>query len=190
MAEFSDSNFVGQEAYDTIHSMLIEQFTSFIQTERGRQAGIAINIIMSIFLLMALVSGVSNIWDAIWAGHEKPVMHVALTKNKDQELVMGLPREHLFGQRISASSTLPITSLQLQLTGIMKVGISNESKALISESGKPAQVYGVGDVLPSGIKVYAVNEDEVVLERDGHLEKLPLARSPLSFEGLPKPLEP
>jgi hypothetical protein len=56
------------------------------------------------------------------------------------------------------------------------------SKAYISISGQPGKIYQIGDNLPYGVKVYDITPDTVILENDGHLEKLPLPREKLLFK--------
>ena len=56
------------------------------------------------------------------------------------------------------------------------------SKAYISIDGQPSKIYQVGESLPSGVKVYDITPNEVVLENDGNLEKLPLPREQLKFK--------
>lgn len=105
------------------------------------------------------------------------------------QLIHNLPNAHLFGQAFMRTDGMPITNLQLRLTGIVKV--NNEqgvevSKAYISISGQTAKIYEVGDTLPYGVKVYSITQDSVVLDNDGHLEKLPLPREKLQFKPIEK----
>lgn len=108
--------------------------------------------------------------------------------SETSKLIASLPKAHLFGNALSKDGQVPITNLQLRVTGIVKVegDESNTfSKAYISISGQPSKIYQVGDHLPYGVKIYAILPDAVILENDGHLEKLPLPREPLQFN---KPL--
>ena len=100
-------------------------------------------------------------------------------------MIASIPDEHLFGKAFSKSGDVPITNLQLRVTGIVKVQDEENgsySKAYISISGQPSKIYQVGDSLPYGVKVYAISHDTVILENGGRLEKLPLPREKLVFK--------
>lgn len=72
------------------------------------------------------------------------------------------------------TATLPNTSLNLKLFGIIASTLTDTSRALIAAGGKPAQAYYSGDTLPGGTKLYAINSDFVVVQHADRLEKLPL----------------
>lgn len=96
-------------------------------------------------------------------------------------LIASVPESHLFGKGVSG---LPITSLQMLVTGIVKIDDEHgsHSKAYISISGQPSKIYQTGDELPGGVRLYDISNDTVILENDGELEKLPLPRQPLQFK--------
>jgi len=100
------------------------------------------------------------------------------------EMVTHLPEHHLFGQSFSNGS-VPMTSLQLRVTGIVKLEHEINgalSKAFISLAGQPSKIFRVGDKLPYGVKVYDITPLAVILENEGHLEKLTLSREKLQFK--------
>ncbi len=104
--------------------------------------------------------------------------------NEDIEMINAIPDRHLFGNTLD-NNNVPITHLQLQVTGIVKVDDNQPgviSKAYISTSGQPSKIYQVGERLPSGVKVYEITPDAVILENDGRIEKLPLPREKLQFK--------
>lgn len=106
--------------------------------------------------------------------------------NQLSDTVLAIPDEHLFGS--SKLGNMPITNLQLRVTGIVKVDAEQMgaySKAYISIAGQASKIYQIGDTLPYGVKVYDITSDAVILENDGRLEKLPLPREQLKFK--PKP---
>lgn len=98
--------------------------------------------------------------------------------NDTTELIAAIPSEHLFGK--SFASAMPITNLQFRVTGIVKAD-NEASKAYISIAGQPSKIYQLGDDLPEGVKIYAITANAIILENDGHLEKLPLPREQLQF---------
>lgn len=112
---------------------------------------------------------------------EKPTLS---SNNQTAAMIAALPDAHLFGQSIHAGN-VPITNLQLQVTGIVEVPgdqAKTFSKAYISISGQSSKIYQSGDSLPDGVKVYDIRNDAVILNNDGRLEKLPLPRHTLEFK--------
>lgn len=124
-------------------------------------------------------------WRADWVlAHQAAAAPTVATVDETANMIAAIPDEHLFGQSFSKSG-MPTSNLQLRVTGIVKV--DNEqggtvSKAYISISGQPSKIYQTGDSLPYGVKVYDIAPDAVILENDGHLEKLPLPREQLQFK--------
>jgi type II secretory pathway component PulC len=99
--------------------------------------------------------------------------------------ITSVPNEHLFGKMVSKTGAMPVTNLQFRVTGIVKVDTEKYeafSKAYISISGQPSKIYQIGDSLPYGVKVYDITSDAVILENEGHLEKLPLPREHPTFK--------
>jgi|SRR5580700_7863833 type II secretory pathway component PulC len=107
---------------------------------------------------------------------------------QSSDLIRKIPEWHLFGNAAKPTDTLPITSLQLRLIGIVHAVPENKSSVMISEANQVGKVYLVGDMLPVGVKVDAITKDGVILENAGRLEKLPLQRQPLSFQRMPDKL--
>jgi general secretion pathway protein C len=129
-------------------------------------------------------------WRSDWilAHQSAASIPVAVKADESVDRIAALPSEHLFGK--AAGGEVPITSLQLRVTGIVKIHTSDtgtQSKAYISISGQPSKIYQVGDSLPYGVKVYDILPNAVILENDGRLEKLPLPREKLTFK--PKNIE-
>lgn len=127
---------------------------------------------------------------ALWQWHDDWVLahqeiKTAPTVSADQTatLIAAIPSEHLFGKSIS--NEVPLTNLQLRVTGIVKVEndtYGSYSKAYISISGQPGKIFQVGDSLPYGVKIEAITSDAVILENDGRMEKLLLPREKLQFK--------
>jgi type II secretory pathway component PulC len=158
-------------------------------THRGRQIGLGVVALFSVLLFFSVI-GTLYTWHA-----DAVIMHDQLATtasgldvaDAEAALIARLPQQHIFGAA-DDSDFLPITSLQLHLTGIIKDSSDQTSKIIVSEAGQPGKVYSVGDMLTSGIKIYSINEDGVVLEHSGRLEKLPLTRMRLQFQEKPKAL--
>jgi type II secretory pathway component PulC len=171
--------------------MLDDVIEPLFSTENGHRLGWIVGILAGILLLSAVVNAVTMWYTDVTLGQETSVMGAqkAPVLPPTSQLVNQLPAQHVFGELATEdASGLPITSLQLHLMGITKASQDNFSKAIISEGGRRAKVYSIGDEVTSGIKIYSINIDNVVLERGGRLEKLPLARPPLLFQDKPKSL--
>lgn len=170
--------------------MLDEVLSPLFTTTWGKKAAqVAVGITGALFLLVFFE--LFFLWYAD-ATLLKKSSSMALPKVKTSEnitqLISAIPKQHLFGNAlIASSSTLPVTSLQLRLIGVIKTKPDKYSRVIISEANQPGKVYGIGDVLSSGVTVYGIVDDGVILESSGRLEKLPLPRPPLLFR---EPLQP
>lgn len=67
---------------------------------------------------------------------------------------------------------IPITQLNLVLSGVLDNSAKDKASALVAEKGKPAERLYVGDRLPGGAELYSVEVDHIVLRRNGKMEKL------------------
>jgi type II secretory pathway component PulC len=126
-------------------------------------------------------------WHNDWRlAHQELIKTANTSPQKAKEnLLAAIPSEHVFGQSFSETGSAPITNLQLRVTGIMSVTPEENgslSKAYISMAGQSSKIYRTGDSLPYGVKIYAITPDTVILENEGHLEKLALLRERLEFK--------
>ncbi len=112
----------------------------------------------------------NNIFNASTANDDKP-----LAKLSDFELLFGS------SQRKDIQNTLsdiPKTQLNLSLHGALgnvKGSVKRDAYAkgsAIIQSNNTEKVYEVGDRLPGGATLSEVHSTYVVINRDGHLEKL------------------
>ena len=137
--------------------------------------------IMICFILFEAISQWRNDWMLV---HEQPAFVVQADKNSGMDLIHTLPNHHLFGQTLT-SGAVPITNLQLRVTGIVMMDNTDyhhESKAYISMAGQASKMYRIGDRLAEGVNIYDITSDSVILENDNHIEKLPLPREKLKFK--------
>lgn len=80
---------------------------------------------------------------------------------------------HLFGAYDNSTALLPVTTLALQLEGVMvSPNQPRASYAIIQPPGHPAKVYRVGDTMPGGITLKRITNDQVVIEYQGRLQRL------------------
>ncbi len=148
-------------------------------------------LLLGICLLLAGLTGLTLMiaawqWHSDWQlAHTSPAIPATTNTSETAELVAALPSAHLFGKSFSDGGDMPISNLQLKVTGIMKFNNDNGgdiSKATIAIAGAPGKIYQKGDSLPYGVKIYAITNNTVVVENNGHLEKLPLPRESLQFK--------
>lgn len=88
---------------------------------------------------------------------------------------------HLFGVANRAPvQQAPIeakkTHLKLTLRGVFAANDPAQEMAIIANAQGKEQVYRKGDTIFSGVKLYAVYPDKVILERSGNFESLNLPR--------------
>jgi general secretion pathway protein C len=85
------------------------------------------------------------------------------------------------GQSGQSPATIPLTSLNLILTGVMVSGAN--SFAFISINGANETSYGIGEEILSGATLHAVYPDRVIIQRGGALESLVLKEGAALPEG-------
>jgi len=151
-------------------------------------------ITMIVLFIAVFITAVYSIWqwrnDWILAHQSTATPPVFTKSNQDENIINTLPDRHLFGKSASPSLTnVPISSLQLSVTGIIKMN-DGQSKVSISRAGAPSKIYKVGDVVTSGVKIYDITADTIVLENDGRMEKLPMVREKLQFKPRALPENP
>jgi len=102
-----------------------------------------------------------------------------------------IPNWHLFGKEDLSKPTpppkaiieAPTTPLELTLQGtFLGKSKTEESWAIISSSDKEQKMYKVGDEILGGATLFAVESFQVILERNGRHESLPLPRPSMSEE--------
>lgn len=91
---------------------------------------------------------------------------------------------HLFGRVtetqapvLEAQEDAPDTQLSLELRGTIAATEENRALAIIAERGGAERIYFIGDAVPGGATLHAVQLDRVLLRRAGRLEALRLPRS-------------
>ncbi|HET7315521.1 type II secretion system protein GspC [Salinisphaera sp.] len=103
----------------------------------------------------------------------------ASSPNIDIDAIAGA---HLFGEPKAEDAAAkrekqikaPETHLNLELTGIVSDSRDQRSRALIKDPKGKQHSYRVGQQIISGVKLYAVYADRVILDRSGHYETLTL----------------
>lgn len=129
-------------------------------------------------------------WHQDWTmAHRETIAAPAMnTTDFLENTIKTIPDNHIFGANTNKLGNIPISNLQFRVTGIVKMENSQQganSKAYISTAGQISKIYQTGDLLPYGVKVYEISSNAVILQNDGHLERLPLPRESLQFKTKP-----
>lgn len=164
----------------------------FLTGPWGRRLCGCVLVVICVLFLAALIKAPLTWYSdsQLVRAQSNGVAEVIISHDQRSDLIQQIPNWHLFGNAAKTENTtvLPITSLQLRLIGVVRSVPESRSSVIISEANQTGKVYFVGDALPVGVKVDAITQDGVILENAGRLEKLPLQRQPLSFQGMPKKL--
>jgi len=85
---------------------------------------------------------------------------------------------HLFGQANAAGNgaNAPETSAPLVLAGVLAVDDPERGMAILGPTAGTAKLYPAGADVPGGVRLHAVYQDRVLLDRSGALETLYLPR--------------
>ncbi|MEE4640079.1 MAG: type II secretion system protein N [Wenzhouxiangella sp.] len=86
-------------------------------------------------------------------------------------------RWDLFGESVSArpvTVAVPAARTELQLRGLMSGG--DQAFAIIADARGHEQVFQIGDELPDGSRLSAIEPLQILLERDGRREALAIER--------------
>lgn len=89
--------------------------------------------------------------------------------------VAAILRANIFGQSPPATGAdAPVTSMQLLLTGVVAAPDEKLGVAMIGTNATNLELKRVGDSVPGGARLHAVQVDRVLLDRGGAIESLPL----------------
>ena len=77
--------------------------------------------------------------------------------------------------------TAPETGLTLTLHGVFLATQAKTSSAILSEDGESAELYRVGDELPGGAELIAVESSRILLKRNGEVESLSFEDEGMAF---------
>lgn len=96
---------------------------------------------------------------------------------------------HIFGiqqqQRVATPEKAPETKLKLHLRGVIAAQVAAKARAIVDIQSNGERVYAVGDDIGNtGAKLHEIHADELLLERNGQIEKLALKRPALKLDGM------
>lgn len=98
---------------------------------------------------------------------------------------------HLFGTAskkpvTTAPIDAPKTGLKLTLRGVFAASEAEKAMALIADARGKEKVYKKSEMIFSGVTLYEIYPDKVILERSGSFETLSLPRDKLSTTSRPR----
>lgn len=148
-----------------------------------QKIGLGISVFLALLICFTLFYNIKQ-WHQDWLLSHQTILPPTLVSPQPTINLAIIPTAHLFGKSLTKISELPISSLQLQVTGIVKVSNENpnDSKVYISTSGQPSKIYRLGDTITTDVKIYNITPDAVILENNGRFEKIPLKREKLQFK--------
>lgn len=101
------------------------------------------------------------------------------TSNKPSYRVNDIVAANLFGDPTPAPvvKVAPKTTLDLTLIGVLWSSDNTVGRAIIKPGRKAAGLYSVGEnIKGAGASVQEIRDDEIILDRNGALESLPLQK--------------
>lgn len=97
----------------------------------------------------------------------------------------------LFGDYIPSSAQnsaeIPKTMLNLELIGILKASMPQNSQALIRVADNEEKLYFINDPLPGGAVLIRVLDNAILLKRNGKIERLTLPKEALDTNATDAP---
>lgn len=143
--------------------------------------------IANLILVVLLAFAAAHLFWLLWPAPDIVVAPQA-TGNQSQGAssqaldIDAIAEAHLFGQQSAADKAeakkkvinAPETHLNLTLTGIVSDSAGDQSRALIKNPKGKQDSYRVGEGIISGVSLYAVHANRVILDRSGHYETLTL----------------
>lgn len=134
-------------------------------------------VVASVILVLALgvqggliVTGSGTHAQAATAG---PAHAHAGTRPLDVALIVN---RHLFSQVKQGNTNAPETSVALVLAGVLAVDDPERGMAILGPTAATAKLYSAGADVPGGVRLHAIYQDRVLLDRNGALEALYLPR--------------
>jgi general secretion pathway protein C len=99
-------------------------------------------------------------------------------------------RANLFGmsQAVAGIGSAPVTSMALVLAGVFADADEKRGFAMLGTSTADIKFYRVGDTLPGGARLHAVQLDRVLVDRGGAIEALLLPPRTGALLGAPPPV--
>jgi len=109
------------------------------------------------------------------------------TKPKESYRVVDIVRANLFGDPSPAKvvqKNAPKTTLDLTLQGVLSATDENMARAIIMSGKRNSKLYSIGETIQgAGVSIEEIRASEVLLNRSGAIESLPLVKGKGSSAG-------
>jgi len=151
--------------------------------KHGPKIALAVSIIL--LLLFLVTSGFSIRAQAKTKAENyepQPIQAVNTRNKRPRYRINDVVNANLFGNPAPAAKKVvknaPKTTLDLKLQGILSATDNSVARAIISSSkNKKAELYSVGEnIKGAGASVKEIRAQEVILNRNGSIESLPLEK--------------
>lgn len=145
-------------------------------------------VLMAALLIIILWTGWKIV--VVWLAHNQQLAAVPLTTTQTpaaspQIAFSAVPEWHLFGhapaENTAPPTSLPDTTLQLQLLGILQANDPTASQAIIAGPDGQGKIYRIGDFITNDVKLNNILSYEVILDRGKEQEKLQLPKNSVEF---------
>lgn len=140
-------------------------------------------IMITILLIILIIIGVKNTYRIL-----HPKLAVA-SISAENSATVNLPHNttpslnvaslHLFG--IAADTSIPQSTLDLKLVGLYAAPNDSQSEAIIADATNAQNIYKVGATLPGGATIKQILPNCVIIDYNGHLQRLVLPDDKLKF---------
>ena len=162
---------------------VINQFIEIIPTTWVKPLIIGLNVLSCLLLITTAISLYGYLNQS-----KQSINTQTPTTTKTITLNLQALKSPLFGPYIETLNNVPESDLDIQLMGVLKSDKSGESSVLIQVNNQE-KILGVNDSLPGGTKLIRIYPSSILIERDGHLEKISLPKETLNLLPLSKPME-
>jgi len=142
---------------------------------------LSIATLILVFGVLFLISEIRNISQVNSTPPPSTLAVGSQTHSASPATIAAISELNLFGKTPVAqpldAANLPATQLNLKLTGVFASTTAAHSRALITDGSSSAKAYFIGDELTNGAKLRSIDDEFIVIERAGQLEKLELHKS-------------
>lgn len=112
------------------------------------------------------------------AQYESVTVQQARAAPKNTYRINDVVKANLFGDDApKVVAVAPKTTLNLKLKGVLSANSATFARAIIQAGSKPSVLYAVGDnIKGAGANIEEIRQEEVLLNRAGAIESLPLVK--------------
>lgn len=149
---------------------LIEAISPYLKTKEGQLWLLLLSAVL-VLLLVTLVWQTASSVQLAFAGSEVNITNTETTMVINKPAVSSIAANPLFGQGEVTSQV----NTHYQLLGVLYTDNPAHRKAIIGSPNRQPEIYSVNQNLKEGGKLYQVNPDHILLERNGQIEKVYLS---------------